>query len=86
MPLLHDRLVFTASFLRCSRFSCVLRILLFVTFSLVQETQVWSLGWEHPLKKKLATHFSILACRIPWTEEPGELLHSVAKSWTQLSN
>ena len=39
----------------------------------VQETQVWSLGQEDPLKKKMATHSSILAWRISWTEEPGGL-------------
>ena len=37
------------------------------------ETQVRSLGWEDPLEKELATHSSILAWEIPWTEEPGEL-------------
>ena len=37
----------------------------------VQETQVQSLGWEDPLKEGMATHSSILAWRIPWTEEPG---------------
>ena len=37
------------------------------------ETQVQSLGWEDPLEKGMATHSSILAWRIPWTEEPGEL-------------
>ena len=36
-----------------------------------QETQVRSLGWEDPLEKGKATHSSILAWRIPWTEEPG---------------
>ena len=36
------------------------------------ETQVRSLGWEDPLKKGMATHSSILAWRIPLTEEPGE--------------
>ena len=35
------------------------------------ETQVWSLSWEDPLEKEMATHSSILAWRIPWTEEPG---------------
>ena len=39
----------------------------------MQETQVGSLGWEDPLEKGLATHSSILAWRIPWTEEPGRL-------------
>ena len=35
--------------------------------------QVWFLGWEDPLEKEMATHSSILAWRIPWTEEPGGL-------------
>ena len=39
----------------------------------VQETQVWSLGWKDPLEKGMATHSSILAWRIRWTEEPGGL-------------
>ena len=38
-----------------------------------QETRVRSLGWENPLEKEMATHFSILAWRIPWTEVPGGL-------------
>ena len=38
-----------------------------------QETWVWSLGWEDPLEKGMATHSSILDWEIPWTEEPGEL-------------
>jgi len=39
----------------------------------MQETQVQSLGPEDPLEKGMATHSSILAWRIPWTEEPGRL-------------
>ena len=39
----------------------------------VQETWVWSLGWEDPLEKEMATHSSILAWKIPRTEEPGGL-------------
>jgi len=39
----------------------------------MQETWVHSLGQEDPLEKGMATHSSILACRIPWTEEPGRL-------------
>ena len=39
----------------------------------VQETQVQSLGQEDPLEKEMAIHSSILAWRIPWTEEPGGL-------------
>ena len=42
----------------------------------MQETWAQSLGWEDPLEKGKATHSSILAWRIPWTEEPGGL-HSV---------
>ena len=37
------------------------------------ETWVRSLGWEDPLEKEIAIHSSILAWRIPWTEEPGRL-------------
>ena len=36
-------------------------------------TQTGSLGQEDPLEEEMATHSSILACRIPWTEEPGGL-------------
>ena len=39
----------------------------------MQETQVCYLDWEDPLKKEIATHYSILAWRTPWTEEPGGL-------------
>ena len=39
----------------------------------MQETLVQSLSAEDPLEKGMATHFSILSWRIPWTEEPGEL-------------
>ena len=39
----------------------------------IQETQVQSLSWEDPLEKGMVTHSSILAWRIPWTEEPGGL-------------
>ena len=38
-----------------------------------QEMQVRSLGWDDPLEKEMATLFSILAWRIPWTEQPGVL-------------
>ena len=42
----------------------------------IQETGVLSLGQEDPLEKEMATYSRILAWRIPWTEEPGEL-HSM---------
>ena len=48
----------------------------------MQETQVQSLGWEDPLEKGMATHSSILAWRIPWTEKPWATVHGVTKSWT----
>ena len=38
-----------------------------------QETRVRSLGQEDPLEKEMAAHSSTLACRVPWTEEPGRL-------------
>ena len=44
----------------------------------VQETQVQSLGREDPLEKGMATHCSILAWRMPWTEEPGGLWFMVS--------
>ena len=37
------------------------------------ETWIQSLGWEDPLEKEMATHSSILALEVPWTEEPEEL-------------
>ena len=47
-----------------------------------RETLVRSLGWEDPLEKEMATHSSILAWRIPWTEEPGGLQSLELQSWT----
>ena len=49
------------------------------------EICIWSLGWEDPLQEGLATHSSVLAWRIPWTEEPGGLqsmgLQRVGHNW-----
>ena len=51
----------------------------------MQETQVQSQGWEYPLGEEMAAHSSILAWRIPWTEEPGGLqfkgLQRVKHNW-----
>ena len=51
-----------------------------------QETQVQSLGWDYPLEEGMATHSSILAWRIPWTEESGRLQsmgsQRVGHDWT----
>ena len=47
----------------------------------MQETWVRSLGWEDLLEEEMATHSSILAWKIPWTEEPGgATVHRVARS------
>ena len=52
----------------------------------MEETWVPSLDQEDNLEQEMATYSSVLAWRIPWTEEPGGLqsIHGVAKSWTQL--
>ena len=51
----------------------------------MQETWIWSLGWEDPLEKRMTTHSCILAWRTPWTEEPGGLqsigLQRVGHNW-----
>ena len=48
----------------------------------MHKTQVQSLGWEDPLEKGMATHSSILAWRIPWTEELGGLQFMGSQSQT----
>ena len=52
----------------------------------VQETGVQFLGWEDPLEEEMATHFRVLAWKIPWAEEPGRLQPWGRKSWTRLSD
>ena len=52
----------------------------------MQEPRVQSLGQEDPLEKEMATHSSILAWRIPWTEEPGRLQSMGSQEWTRLSD
>ena len=55
----------------------------------MQETQIWSLGWEDPLEKEMAAQSSILAWRIPWREEPGGLQYigsqRVRHDWSDLA-
>ena len=55
----------------------------------LQETQVWSLGWEGSLEKGMVTHSSILAWRIPWTEESDGLqpigLQRVGHDWRDVT-
>ena len=53
------------------RFSLVAQLV--KSLPAVRETWVLSLGWEDPLEKEMAIHSSILAWRIPWTEESGGL-------------
>ena len=76
--------IFTAGSTPCSHFICLsIYLSIHLSISLVAQTVknlpamweiwVWSLGWEDPLEKGMATLSSILAWRIPWTEEPGEL-------------
>ena len=48
-------------------------------------TQLQSPEWEDPLEEGMATHSSLLAWRIPWTEEPGGLQSVGSQSWTRLS-
>ena len=67
--------------LKCSSFLTMLRgrprasqlVQMVKNLATMQETWVWSLDWEDPLEKEIATHSSILAWRIPWTKDPGGL-------------
>ena len=52
----------------------------------MQERQVQSLGQEDPLEKEMATHSSILAWKIPWTEKPGGLQSMWLQRQTRMSN
>ena len=55
-----------------------------------QEMRVWSLGGEDPLEKEMTTHSSILALKIPWTEESGRLqsmgLQRLGHDWSDLTH
>ena len=53
--------------------SCSLVAQMVKRLSTMQETWVRALGWEAPLEKEMAIHFSTVAWKIPWTEEPGML-------------
>ena len=52
----------------------------------VRDTWAWSLGWEDPLEKEMATHSSTLAWKIPWMEETGGLQSMGSQSWTWLND
>ena len=64
----HDNIHVTCIFLGASLVAQLIKNL-----PAMQETPGRFLGWEDPLEKGMATHSSILAWRIPWTEEPGGL-------------
>ena len=52
----------------------------------MKETRIRSLGWEDPLEEKMATHSSILAWRIPWTEEPVKYMGSQRVGYDCVTN
>ena len=52
----------------------------------MKETRIRSLGWEDPLEEKMATHSSILAWRIPWTEEPVQYMGSQRVGYDCVTN
>ena len=62
------------------------RILDCLSDQAIKETWVQPLGREDPLEEAMATHSSVLACRIPWTEEPGGLQSVGSQSQTPLSD
>ena len=82
-----SRLYIRSSFLWLKELTCTLNISLVAqmvkNLPAMQETEVWSLGWEDPLEKGVAIHSSILAWRIPWTEEPGGLQSMGSQRVTQ---
>ena len=72
--LLHRPLLSSVySFTLCKFFWASLVVQMVQNLSAMQEAQPPSLGWEDPLEKGMAIHYSILTWRIPWTEEPGGL-------------
>ena len=52
----------------------------------MKETRIRSLGWEDPLEEEMATHSSILAWRIPWTEEPVQYMGSQRVGYDCVTN
>ena len=56
-----------------SRLYIVALLIMVKHLHIMRETEVRSLSWEVPLEKEMATHYSTLAWKIPWTEEPGRL-------------
>ena len=77
MALAHNQLYMEAT---ATNFRASLAAQKVTNLPAMQETWVQSLGRKGPLEKEMATHSSILACKIPWTD------HGVTKSRTQLSD
>ena len=95
----HEPIVMSPTLIQYHMIYSGLFLLFIITLSLVaslvaqavkrlpamRETGVWFLSWEDPLEKEMATHSSTLACKIPWTEEPGRLqsmvLQRVGHDW-----
>ena len=67
-----------------SKFSSSLCVCMCVSICML-ENWVRFLGWEDPLEKEMVTHCSILAWRIPWTEEPGRLQSTGSRVWHDLA-
>ena len=65
----HQSGFLSSSFCSCSKASLMVQMVM--NLPAMHKTWVWSLGWEDPLEKGMVTHSSILAWRIPGTEEPG---------------
>ena len=72
IPLVHS-LTYFRSLLKCFLLRASLVAEMVKNLSAMWQTQVQSLGLEDPLEKGMITHFRILAWKIPWTEEPGEV-------------
>ena len=77
IPIKLPILFFTELEQKNSQFVCKHMTQMVKNLPAKQEAWVGSLGWEDPLEKGMATQFSILAWRIPWTEEPGGLQSTV---------
>ena len=70
-PLFIKQILFDSTYMRYLNASLVAQSI--KNLPAMQETQVQFLGWKDPLEKEMAIHSSILAWKIPWTEEPGRL-------------
>ena len=72
LPILHSKVLFCTVFFN-NHYDPSLVAQMVKRLSTIRETWVQSLGWEDPLEKEMAIHFSTIAWKIPWTEEPGRI-------------